>query len=71
MSEVITDASQTCNGRAKENMGEALIDIECSEMGYLGYYGGAGYGLTWRVLYDSPALGNPSHGVERPGLNQV
>ena len=49
MSEVITDESQTCKGRAKKNMGEARMDIEDSEMGYLGYHGSESYGLTWKV----------------------
>ena len=49
VSEVITDDSQTCNGRAKKNMGEARMDIEDSEMGYLGYHGSESYGLTWKV----------------------
>ena len=51
MSEVITDDSQTCRGRAKRNMGEARMDIEGSEMGYLGYQGSEAYGLTWKVGY--------------------
>ncbi|CAN0302315.1 unnamed protein product, partial [Laminaria digitata] len=49
VSEVIADDSQTCNGRAKNNMGEARMDIEDSEMGYLGYHGSESYGLTWKV----------------------
>ena len=55
VSEVITDDSQTCSGRAKKNMGEARMDIEDSEMGYLGYHGSESYGLTWKV---GPTLGN-------------
>ncbi|CAN0589461.1 unnamed protein product, partial [Laminaria digitata] len=47
--EVITDDSQTCRGRAKKNMGEARMDIEDSEMSYLGYQGSEAYGLTWKV----------------------
>ena len=49
VSEVITDASQTCLGRAKKEMGEARMDIEDSEMGYLGYHDSESYGLTWKV----------------------
>eukprot|EP00904_Undaria_pinnatifida_P009115 jgi/Undpi1/5333/HiC_scaffold_2.g00614.m1 len=49
VSEVITDNDQTCRGRAKKNMGEARMDIEDSEMGYLGYQGSEAYGLTWKV----------------------
>ena len=49
VSEVITDDSQTCEGRANENAGEARMDIEDSEMAYLGFYGSERYGLTWKV----------------------
>ena len=49
VSEVITDATQTCDGRAKNTMGEARMDIEDSEMAYLGFYDGESYGLTWKV----------------------
>ena len=30
-------------------MREARMDIEDSEMGYLGYHGSESYGLTWKV----------------------
>ena len=56
MSEVITDDSQTCRGRAKKSMGEARMDIEGSEMGYLGYQGSEAYGLTWKVGCQTIAL---------------
>ena len=42
-------------------MREARMDIEDSEMGYLGYHGSESYGLTWKVslviclLYTSPS----------------
>ena len=49
VSEIITDSSETCDGRAKSNMGEARMDIEDREMGYLGFYDGESYGLTWKV----------------------
>ena len=55
VSEIITDDRQTCSGRAKKNMGEARMDIEDSEMGYLGYHGTETYGLTWKV--GRPPLG--------------
>lgn len=44
ISEVLTGGS--C---AKTEMGEARMDIEDSEMGYLGYYDTESYGLTWKV----------------------
>ena len=46
---MITDSGETCSGKAKKNMGEARMDIEDSEMAYLGYYGSESYGLTWKV----------------------
>lgn len=49
VSEVITDTSQECEGRAKKTMGEARMDIVNSEIGYLGYYASEAYGLTWKV----------------------
>ena len=55
VSEVITDNSQTCRGRAKKSMGEARMDIENSEMGYLGYQGSEAYGLTWKVGFETNA----------------
>ena len=53
VSEVITDDSQTCIGRAKKEMGEARMDIEDSEMGYLGYHDSESYGLTWKVRQET------------------
>ena len=49
VSEIITDSRESCTGKAKNNMGEARMDIEDSEMAYLGYYGAESYGLTWKV----------------------
>ena len=49
ISETITDETQACDGRAKSNMGEARMDIEDSEMGYLGFQDSESYGLTWKV----------------------
>ena len=49
LSEVITDGNETCIGAAKDEMGEARMDIEDSEMAYLGYHGSESYGLTWKV----------------------
>ena len=53
ISEVITDRNQTCRGTAKNDMGEARMDIEDSEMAYLGYHNGESYGLTWKVMQDA------------------
>ena len=50
ISEVITDTSETCDGRAKNDMGEARLDIEDSEVAYLGYYNSESYGLSWKVI---------------------
>ena len=49
MSEVITDSSESCNGKAHNEMGEARMDIVDSEMAYLGYDDTESYGLTWKV----------------------
>ena len=49
VSEIIIDDDEDCDGKAKSNMGEARMDIEDSEMGYLGYQGSEAYGLTWKV----------------------
>ena len=51
VSEVITDANNTCDGGAKNNMGEARMDIVSSEMGYLGYHYSESYGMTWKVSH--------------------
>ena len=49
VSERITDNNEKCDGKAKKSMGEARMDIEDSEMAYLGYFGSESYGLTWKV----------------------
>eukprot|EP00904_Undaria_pinnatifida_P005809 jgi/Undpi1/2358/HiC_scaffold_13.g05741.m1 len=49
VSEVIYDASLDCVGMAKTEMGEARMDIEDTEIGYLGYHDSESYGLTWKV----------------------
>ena len=50
VSQMITDSSQSCEGRAKTDMGEARMDIVDSEMAYLGYPDSESYGLTWKVM---------------------
>ena len=50
VSEVIYDASLDCVGMAKTEMGEARMDIEDTEIGYLGYHDSESYGLTWKVI---------------------
>ena len=49
VSEIVTDLSETCAGMAKTTMGEARMDIESSEIGYLGFQDSESYGLTWKV----------------------
>lgn len=49
LSEIITDPTEECEGKAKNDMGEARMDIIHSEIGYLGYYDSESYGLTWKV----------------------
>ncbi|CAN0069050.1 unnamed protein product, partial [Laminaria digitata] len=49
VSEIITDSREKCNGKAKKTMGEASMDIEDSEIAYLGYQLSESYSLTWKV----------------------
>ncbi|CAN0526319.1 unnamed protein product, partial [Scytosiphon promiscuus] len=49
ISEVIMDSAESCSGKAKNEMGEARMDIEDSEIAYLGYYQAESYGLSWKV----------------------
>ena len=53
VSEIITDEDEDCEGRAKNTMGEARMDIVDSEMGYLGFHDSESYGLTWKVGHES------------------
>lgn len=50
VSEIITDATETCEDRPKKDMGESRMDIVGSEMAYLGFQGSESYGLTWKVV---------------------
>lgn len=49
LSEVVTDPDETCDGRAKNDMGEGRMDITNSEISYLGYDESESWGLTWKV----------------------
>ncbi|CAN0067101.1 unnamed protein product [Ectocarpus sp. 6 AP-2014] len=49
VSEIVLDPTQTCEGNAKNTMGEARMDIVNSEMGYMGFHDSESYGLTWKV----------------------
>lgn len=49
VSEVIINDTQSCEGNAKNTMGEARMDIVSSEMGYLGFHDSESYGMTWKV----------------------
>ncbi|CAB1099946.1 MEP1 [Ectocarpus sp. CCAP 1310/34] len=40
---------ETCDGMAKNDMGECRMDIINSEMGYMGFFDSESYGLTWKV----------------------
>ena len=57
VSEIITNSNEACYGRAKKEMGEARMDIEDSEMAYLGFHDGESYGLTWKVRVDVSGAG--------------
>jgi poly(beta-D-mannuronate) C5 epimerase len=49
ISEVVLDASETCEGAAKNNMGEARMDVENCEIAYLGYEESESWGLSWKL----------------------
>lgn len=49
LSEVLTDLEETCEGRAKNDMGEGRMDISNSEISYLGYDGSESWGLSFKV----------------------
>ena len=69
VSEMILDDNETCNGRAKSNMGEARMDIEDSEMGFLGFHDGESYGLTWKVMDENNLSLCNDHMLVRGGPN--
>lgn len=43
------NSAESCSGKAKNDMGEARMDIEDSEIAYLGYHKAESYGLSWKV----------------------
>lgn len=49
ISEVVLDAGETCQGSAKNNMGEARMDVENSEISHLGYEESESWGLSWKL----------------------
>lgn len=49
ISEVLLDAAETCEGVAKNEMGEARMDIENSEIAYLGYEASESWGISWKL----------------------
>jgi len=49
ISEVVLDPAETCEGAAKNNMGEARMDIENSEISYLGYEAAESWGASWKL----------------------
>eukprot|EP00752_Nemacystus_decipiens_P007155 g6407.t1 len=59
ISEIVTDPDETCTGRAQNTMGEARMDIESSEIGYLGFQDSESYGLTWKVRGFCEDTSNP------------
>ena len=50
VSEVLIDGMLGCEGTAKNEMGEARMDVVSSEIAYIGYKDSESYGLTWKVL---------------------
>lgn len=52
ISEVLVDdsvAAEVCEGAAKNSMGEARMDVEGSEIAYLGYEASESWGLSWKL----------------------
>ena len=49
ISEVLLDTDETCQGVAKNNMGESRMDIKDSEISYLGYNGSESWGISWKI----------------------
>ncbi|CAN0188440.1 unnamed protein product, partial [Discosporangium mesarthrocarpum] len=49
ISEVVMDPTETCDGKARNTMGEARMDILSSNISYLGYYYSESYGITYKV----------------------
>lgn len=49
ISEVMLDPAEMCEGVAKRNMGEARMDIENSEISYLGYEAAESWGISWKL----------------------
>ncbi|CAM9170241.1 unnamed protein product [Scytosiphon promiscuus] len=45
----MTHSSDTCEGAADDDAGEARMDIINSDVGYLGYQSSEAYGLSWKV----------------------
>ncbi|CAN0251238.1 unnamed protein product [Ectocarpus fasciculatus] len=59
ISEVITDSTETCDGVAKNDMGEARMDIIDSEVNHLGWYDSESYGISYKVRGFCKDLSNP------------
>ncbi|CAM9422628.1 unnamed protein product [Ascophyllum nodosum] len=49
ISEVITNPSESCVGMAKNDRGEARLDILDSEINHLGWYDAESYGIVYKV----------------------
>ncbi|CAN0408325.1 unnamed protein product, partial [Pylaiella littoralis] len=48
-SEVVADLTETCQGYAKNEMGEARLDIEKCEISHLGYEASESWGISWKL----------------------
>ncbi|CAM9715159.1 unnamed protein product, partial [Discosporangium mesarthrocarpum] len=49
ITEIITDASETCDGKALNDKGEARMDIIDSTVAYMGWYYPESYGIAYKV----------------------
>ncbi|CAM9693611.1 unnamed protein product [Pylaiella littoralis] len=49
ISEVLVDSAEVCEGSAKKSMAEARMDVEGSEIAYLGMEASESWGLSWKL----------------------
>ncbi|CAM9999100.1 unnamed protein product, partial [Ectocarpus sp. 13 AM-2016] len=49
ISEVLVDSAEECEGSAKNSMGEARMDVEGSDIAYLGMEASESWGLSWKL----------------------
>ncbi|CAM9922737.1 unnamed protein product [Ectocarpus sp. 12 AP-2014] len=63
ISEVLLDSAEACEGAAKNSMGEARMDVEGSEIAYLGMESSESWALSWK--FGASATTSPTETVMR------